>query len=129
VAPPVHRDLRALPKAHLHVHLESTIRPTTVAEIAIGNGVLPPPPPAPFAGFGAFAEHSGAVRDVLRRPEDFHRIAVELCADQAADGVRYVEVTFTALGHGTRSATRRCRCKPCSTGWPRAPRPPASATA
>ncbi|MCO1655802.1 adenosine deaminase [Pseudonocardia humida] len=102
MAPPAHRDLRSLPKAHLHVHLESTVRPATLAEIARGNGLPAPPSPALFAGFGAFAEHSGAVRDVLCRPDDFRRIAVEFCADQAADGVRYVEVTFTALGHGSR---------------------------
>ncbi|WP_308258111.1 adenosine deaminase [Pseudonocardia lacus] len=100
--PPAHRDPRTLPKAHLHVHLESAIRPATLAGIAAGNGLPPPLAPAPFAGFAAFAEHGGAVRDVLRRPDDFHRIAAEFCADQAADGVRYVEVTFTALGHGTR---------------------------
>jgi adenosine deaminase len=96
------RDLGRLPAVHLHVHLESTIRPATLAEIAEGNGLAPPPAPGPFAGFAAFAEHGGAVRDLLRRPEDFRRVAAEFCADQAADGVRYAEVTFTAAAHGTR---------------------------
>jgi adenosine deaminase len=96
------RDPRTLPKAHLHVHLESTIRPATAAGIAAGNGLDPPPAPAPFAGFAAFAEHGGAVRDLLRRPADFRRIAREFCHDQAADGVRYAEVTFTAAAHGER---------------------------
>src|SRR3954471_16014400 len=96
------RDPRTLPKAHLHVHLESTIRPATAAGIAAGNGLDLPPAPAPFAGFAAFAEHGGAVRDLLRRPADFRRIAREFCHDQAADGVRYAEVTFTAAAHGER---------------------------
>jgi adenosine deaminase len=96
------RDLRALPKAHLHVHLESTIRPVTAAEIAVGNGLPPPAAPAPFAGFAEFARHGDAVRDLLRRPDDFRRIAREFCLDQAADGVRYAEVTFTAAAHGER---------------------------
>jgi adenosine deaminase len=96
------RDPRVLPKAHLHVHLESTIRPATAAAIAAGNGLAPPPDPAPFAGFAGFAAHGGAVRDLLRRPGDFRRIAREFCVDQAADGVAHVEVTFTAAAHGER---------------------------
>jgi adenosine deaminase len=96
------RELVLLPKVHLHVHLESTIRPATAADLATANGLEPPSSASAFADFGQFAEHSGRVRDLLQRPEDFRRIADEFCADQAADGVRYVEVTFTAAGHGTR---------------------------
>src|SRR4051794_27491264 len=43
------RDPRTLPKAHLHVHLESTIRPGPAAGIAAANGLDPPPAPPPFA--------------------------------------------------------------------------------
>jgi adenosine deaminase len=93
----VSRDLVALPKAHLHVHLESTIRPATLA--ALGGA---PPVPAAFAGFGAFADYNAAVRACLRTPEDFERVAYEFCVDSAADGVRYAEVTFTAAAHGAR---------------------------
>lgn len=75
------RDLSALPTAHLHRSGRTTPR---------------------YAGFAAFAEVNGAVRDCLRRPEDFVRIAREFCADQHADGVRYAEVTFTAASHGER---------------------------
>jgi adenosine deaminase len=96
------RDPRSLPKAHLHVHLESTVRPATAAAIAVGNGLEPPAARPAFAGFAEFAEHGGAVRDLLRRPDDFRRIAREFCHDQAADGVRYAEVTFTAAAHGER---------------------------
>ncbi|MGI5121941.1 adenosine deaminase [Marinactinospora thermotolerans] len=102
------RDLLRLPKAHLHVHLESTIRPGTLREIAAANGVPLPRLHAPagagplFTGFRAFADHGSLVRSCLRRPEDFHRVAVEFCADEAAQGTRYVEVTFTAASHGER---------------------------
>jgi len=37
------RDLLSLPKANLHVHLEDTIRPQTVAEIAASCGMRLPP--------------------------------------------------------------------------------------
>lgn len=98
----VRRDLTALPTAHLHVHLESAVRPETVAELADEAGVVLPPPPRAYDGFAAFAAANGAVRDLLRRPEHFARVAREFCADQAAQGVRYAEVTVTAAGHGER---------------------------
>ncbi len=106
-AAPVHeagRDLTALPSVHLHVHLESAVRPATLAAIAAEQGLPVPPAAGPFRGFPAFAAHNGAVRDLLRRPADFHRIAREFAHDQAADGVRHVEVTFTAAAHGERLA-------------------------
>ena len=98
------RDLALLPKAHLHVHLESTIRPDTLAEIAAANGrpAPRPAPGAPFDGFRQFADHNALVRECVVRPEDFHRIAVEFCADEAAQGTRWAEVTFTAASHGER---------------------------
>jgi adenosine deaminase len=100
------RDLTLLPKAHLHVHLESTIRWTTLRDIAEATGVpLPVRPedgPLVFDGFRQFADHNALVRTCLRRPEDFRRIAVEFCEDEAAQGTRYAEVTFTAASHGER---------------------------
>ncbi|MCO6010068.1 adenosine deaminase [Actinoallomurus purpureus] len=100
------RDLTRLPKAHLHVHLESAIRWATLQEIGTANGVPVPDPPAGgpvvFDGFRRFADLGTIVRDCLRRPEDFRRIAVEFCADEAAQGTRYAEVTFTAAAHGER---------------------------
>src|SRR5262249_50758122 len=95
-----------LPKAHLHVHLESAIRWTTLREIAAATGLRAPAPPEDgppvFDGFRAFADLGGQVRACLSRPEDFRRVAVEFCADEAAQGTRYGEVTFTAASHGER---------------------------
>lgn len=83
------RDLTALPKAHLHVHLESTIR-------------RPTPEPLAFKSFREFADFNAPLRESLRRPADFTRVAREFVADEAAQGTRYVEVTFTAAAHGER---------------------------
>ncbi|MEV0408033.1 adenosine deaminase [Actinoallomurus sp. NPDC050550] len=102
------RDLARLPKAHLHVHLESTVRWATLQEIGAASGVPVPVParhgdgPVAFDDFREFADLGTMVRDCLRRPEDFRRIAVEFCADEAAQGTRYAEVTFTAAAHGER---------------------------
>jgi len=90
-------------RAHLHVHLESAIRWTTLADLAAANGVpVPTRPAAGFAGLPAFVEHNQLIRDCLRTPADFARVAREFCADEAADGTGYVEVSFSAAGHGER---------------------------
>jgi adenosine deaminase len=96
------RDLVALPKAHLHVHLESAVRPATIAELADAHGIALPGRQAAFTGFHGFADYNAVLRSCLRRPEDFTRVAAEFCVDQAAEGVRYVEVSFTAAAHGER---------------------------
>lgn len=99
-------DLARLPKVHLDVHLESAIRWATLREIGAANGVpVPSGPgdgPLAFDGFRQFANHNQLVRSCLRRPEDFERIAREFCEDEAAQGTRYAEVTFTAAAHGER---------------------------
>lgn len=91
------RDIRALPKAHLHVHLESTVRPETIRDL---GGV--PPGEGTFRDFREFADQRARVRGLLRTADDFRRIAAEFCADEAAQGTRYAEVTFTAASHGER---------------------------
>ncbi|WP_409494123.1 adenosine deaminase [Amycolatopsis sp. cmx-11-12] len=96
------RDLSQLPKAHLHVHLESTIRPDTLRDLGEANGIAVPAEQPVFDGFRAFGDYNGLLRSCLRRPEDFERVAREFCEDQVADGVRYAEVTFTAGSHGER---------------------------
>ena len=89
-----------MPKAHLHTHLESTIRPGTIREL----GGDPPVPDQPFTSFREFADRRAGVRALLRDRRHFRRIAEEFCQDEAAQGVRYAEVTFTAAAHGERLA-------------------------
>ena len=95
------RDLLSLPKADLHVHLEDAIRPVTLREIAASHG-LSPPPAAPITSSASFFQAHDLIRNCLRTAADFRRIAVELCADEAAQGTRYSEVSFTAAAHGER---------------------------
>ncbi|GIF53800.1 adenosine deaminase [Asanoa ferruginea] len=94
------------PVAHLHVHLESAVRWATLAEIAERNGIDFPDHlrggAHRFTSFTDFFDQNHLVRECLRTPDDFHRVAVEFCADQVAQGVGYVEVSFTAAAHGER---------------------------
>ncbi|MGH3243149.1 MAG: adenosine deaminase [Spirillospora sp.] len=96
------RDLLSLPKAHLHVHLESTVRWDTLREIGAANGVEVPEVVETFGSFTAFFAQNDLVRACLRRPADFRRVAYEFCEDEASQGTRYAEVSFTAAGHGER---------------------------
>jgi adenosine deaminase len=92
------RDLRLLPKAHLHTHLESTVRAGTIRDL----GGMPLAEDRPFTSFREFADRRATVRALLRDRQHFRRIAEEFCEEEAAQGVRYAEVTFTAAAHGER---------------------------
>lgn len=96
------RDLLTLPKAHLHVHLESTVRWSTLREIGTANGVKVPDDVGTFGDFASFFAQNDLVRACLQRPADFRRIAYEFCEDEAAQGTRYAEASFTAAAHGER---------------------------
>lgn len=95
------RDLVRLPKANLHVHLEDAVRPETLAEIAASHGLRLPPGASITDPASFFAAHD-VVRNCLLTFDDFCRVATEYCADEAAQGTRYAEVTFTAAAHGER---------------------------
>jgi len=95
-----------LPKVDIHVHLEGAIRPATLMEVAERDGT-----PLPtglqrgswsFAGFEDFIAQYDALDACLGGLDDLRRFAYELCADEAAEGVRYAEVTFTVSSHARR---------------------------
>ena len=100
------RDLVGLPKAHLHVHLENAVRPSTLRDLAADTGIDVPDDlldgEREFAGSSDFFRQNTLVRSCLLRPEAFRRIAYEFCEDEARSGVRYAEVSFTAAAHGER---------------------------
>jgi adenosine deaminase len=95
------RDLLSLPKVNLHVHLEDAVRDSTLAEIAASHGLAIPRIAAVTDSASFFAVHD-VVRNCLLEHADFHRIALDYCADEAAQGTRYAEVSFTAAAHGER---------------------------
>ena len=100
------RDLRALPKVDLHVHLEGSMRSSTLLELCERDGRRPPPALGEdgyhFVDFLDFLAQYAAACACLSRIDDFRRIAYEFCEDEAREGVRWAEVTFTPLGHALR---------------------------
>jgi len=103
------RLVEAMPKAELHLHLDGSLRPETALEIAPTRGV---DAPRDYAGmFAALVapERCGSQADLLRAFElpiallqdadALERVAAELIATKAADGVRYVEIRWGPLLH------------------------------
>jgi len=95
------RDLALLPKAHLHVHLEGAMRPTTLAELAAGYG-MEVPQIRGFGSFTAFADMYLAACDVLRTPDDMARLVDEVVEDAVLAGAVWVEPSFYAPHHRAR---------------------------
>jgi adenosine deaminase len=83
------RDLRRLPKAHLHLHLEGAMRPSTLVDLTAHYGA--PPPDPPDGSFETFVRLYRAAAGVLRTPDDYVRLVREVVEDAAADGVVWLE--------------------------------------
>jgi adenosine deaminase len=100
------RDLLALPKAELHIHLEGSMRIETVRELADRNGAATPSGLSGvgwrFHGSVDFIDQYSQLCALLRDVEDFRRLAYEACEDLAANGVRYAEATFSPAAHAAR---------------------------
>ncbi len=101
------RDLAGLPKAELHLHLEGSMRPETLRELADRQGRRVPTALATggwtrFRDNGHFIEQYTDMCGLLGDLEDFRRAAYELCQDLAGQGVRYAEVVFSPAQHAAR---------------------------
>jgi adenosine deaminase len=98
--------LLRMPKVELHVHLEGSMRPAVLLELARRNGVeLPARDEAGlerwfrFQDFEHFVQIYLACSRSLRRPEDFRFLALDVIAEQARQNVLYTEAHFTISTH------------------------------
>ena len=93
----------ALPKVELHCHVEGTIRPSTVVDLARKNGrALPTDDPTElyrFTSLDSFLEIFWLVQELLADPDDWARAAYESIVDAAPHGLRYREMFFTPARH------------------------------
>lgn len=100
------RDLRALPKANLHLHLTGSMRPSTAAELAARYG-LPPLPTVPIEpgvvhGWDAFQARYDTARAAVRSAEDIARVVREAVEQDAADGVGWTELQVDPTSYADR---------------------------
>ena len=112
---PTLEEIKSLPKALLHDHLDGGLRPQTIIDIAheIGYDKLPTKDPEKLADWFQESCNSGSLVRyletfdhtiaVMQRREDLIRVARECVLDLARDGVVYAEVRgapelFTSQG-------------------------------
>jgi adenosine deaminase len=92
-----------IPKVELHCHVEGTVRPSTVVELAAKAGrPLPVDDPAElyrYDSLDSFLAVFWLVQETLVTPQDWARIAYESLIDAAAHGLRYREMFFTPARH------------------------------
>jgi adenosine deaminase len=86
------RSLRELPKAHLHLHLDGSLRRSTVDEIAGEQGRVVPRPTG-YGSFGHFMETITAAAACLRDEADVRRVVREIVEDARAAGVVWLELS------------------------------------
>lgn len=92
----------AYPKIELHVHLEGTVRPATLLEIARRNDYALPANTVEelrelyrFRDFRHFIEVWVLTTNALRTEADFRQIVVDYAAEAAAHGAVYLEGIFS----------------------------------
>jgi adenosine deaminase len=95
--------LDRLPKIELHCHVEGTMRPSTVADLAAKNGrTLPVEDPQELYHYTSLDEFLSVfwlVQECLAEPSDWARLAYESVVDGAAHGLVYRESFFTPARH------------------------------
>lgn len=106
------RDLRRLPKAHLHLHFTGSMRHGTLLELAERDGIHLPDalvsqwPPQLSAedekGWFRFQRLYDVARSVLRTPDDVRRLVREAAEDDVADGGRWLEIQVDPSGYAAR---------------------------
>jgi adenosine deaminase len=96
-------ELDRIPKVELHCHVEGTVRPGTVVELARKAGrPLPVDDPAElyrYDSLDSFLSIFWLVQETLVDRADWARIAYESLIDGAAHGLRYREMFFTPARH------------------------------
>jgi adenosine deaminase len=101
--------IRRLPKTDLHVHLDGSLRISTLIELAQERGVELPAFTERelraqvfrdrYADLGEYLEGFRYTVAVLSDAEALERVTFELCEDSLDEGVRYVEVRFAPQLH------------------------------
>jgi adenosine deaminase len=105
----IRRLIKAMPKAELHLHIEGTLEPEMMMQLAVRNGIK-----LPYADVDAIrrAFAFGSLQDfldiyyagmsVLVTSRDFFDLAFAYLNRMHAENVRHVEIFFDPQGHTSR---------------------------
>lgn len=101
--------LRRIPKAELHLHLDGSLRPSTILDLADEAGVTLPYRDETSLYDYLYVQDGRNLVDYLKRfdltlsvmqtAESLERTARELCEDAAAENVRYLEIRYSPILH------------------------------
>jgi adenosine deaminase len=96
----------AMPKVELHIHLEGSVQPQTLFDLAQRHYIALPVSSVSelaawytFRDFNHFLNIFTKICECLRAPEDFTRITYEYGKSMARQNIRYAEVTWTPYTH------------------------------
>jgi adenosine deaminase len=102
-------DLASLPKAELHVHIEGTLEPELIFELAERNHMAPPCGDVgelraryKFTSLQDFLDLYYENMAVLRTEADFYDLTRAYLARARAEGVRHAEIFFDPQAHLAR---------------------------
>jgi adenosine deaminase len=100
---------RAIPKAELHIHIEGSLEPELIFELAQRNGVALAYPSVEalraayaFTDLQSFLDIYYAGASVLLKPQDFHDMAWAYFLRAKADNVIHTELFFDPQTHTAR---------------------------
>ncbi|CAL8974671.1 Adenine deaminase [Cellulomonas sp. T2.31MG-18] len=98
--------IAALPKVELHLHIEGTLEPELIADLAARHGIEVPfgslaalRSRYEFEDLSSFLDLYYANLVVLRTPDDFAELARAYLRRAAAGGVRHAEIFFDPQAH------------------------------
>ena len=109
-------NLLEMPKIELHCHLDGSVRPQTIIDIAKEEGISIPSydieivkgmltAPLECTSLDEYLEKFEIPVAVMQSRESLRRIAYELLEDSAKENVKYIEVRFAPLLHVEKGLT------------------------
>jgi adenosine deaminase len=121
---------QAIPKAELHLHLDGSVRPQTVIELAKQNGVpLPTDDTSRIADFLEANDSTASLVEyityfelpiaVLQTVPALERATYELCEDLMHDNVRYAEIRYGPWLHVEQGLSLTDVIRAVLSGWSR----------
>ena len=109
MAQELEKIIRDMPKVELHLHIEGTLEPELMFELALRNGVKLPYPSVEavraayqFSDLQSFLDIYYAGANVLQQEQDFYDLTMAYLRRMHQENVRHVEIFFDPQTHTDR---------------------------